>query len=142
MPTEVERLARVEEKVDSVVADVAEIKDTLKSLSKDLVTQREFWPVKALVFGFAGLLLVAIVTFAFVNPLTKSSNQTVTITTQNPDGTTTTKTVPAASAPQVVAPSQTPSSTTPGSSSTTTVTNNPPKESPLAKLPLVGGLFQ
>lgn len=52
------QLAVLTEQVRSIDETVREIK---KKMEDDYVTQDQFKPVKALVFGFAGLILTAVV---------------------------------------------------------------------------------
>jgi len=47
--------------IDWIKKDISEIKESLKSMSCDYVTQVEFRPVKNLVFGLVGLILITVV---------------------------------------------------------------------------------
>lgn len=49
------------ERIPLICKDIAEIKVMLEEQKHNLVTQDQFWPVKTLVFGIVGLMLVAIV---------------------------------------------------------------------------------
>lgn len=46
------------ERVPLICNDIAEIKGMLKS---QVVTQDQFWPIKTLVYGFVGLIFVAVI---------------------------------------------------------------------------------
>jgi hypothetical protein len=56
-----EILGRLDERTETLVDDVTTIKRDFKHLGKHYVTQPEFKPVKALVYGFAGLIFLAVV---------------------------------------------------------------------------------
>lgn len=52
------------ERVPLICKDIADIKNMMeedRDARKNLVTQDQFWPVKTLVYGFVGLILVAVV---------------------------------------------------------------------------------
>lgn len=61
-----ELLIRVDERVEAMGTAVGAIK---RSLEKDFVSQKEFWPVRTLVYSAVGLILVsfmgALVAFAW-----------------------------------------------------------------------------
>lgn len=54
----IEQLTRFEVKLDQSLREVEEIKETLKT---NFVTKQEFWPVRALVYGFAALVFTSVV---------------------------------------------------------------------------------
>jgi hypothetical protein len=47
--------------IDWIKKDISEIKESLKSMSCDYVTQVEFRPIRSLIYGLVGLILVAVV---------------------------------------------------------------------------------
>ena len=51
-------LARVDERVKSITEDIAEMKIAMKTASAGYVTHDEFAPVRALVFGAVGVILL------------------------------------------------------------------------------------
>jgi hypothetical protein len=113
MPTQIERLARVEEKVDTVATKVDGLNEKFDGLIEKLDGRYTAkWIGDAVKVGF-GLILIAVLGLFVLDPLKRwaAPVQTVTITTQNPDGTTTSKSVPAGSS-YIITPSAKPSSTT------------------------------
>lgn len=58
------KLGRVEERVNSIKTELHDVKKTLDKY----VTKIEFWPVKIIVFGLAGLILSSV--FAAIIALT------------------------------------------------------------------------
>jgi len=55
---DVSRIPLICQHIAGIHDSLAEIKETL---SKKVVTQDQFWPVKTLVYGFVALILVAVV---------------------------------------------------------------------------------
>lgn len=53
----IEGLARVEEKVSSISAEVKELKS---DVARNFVTHEEFAPVRAIVYGMVALVLVSV----------------------------------------------------------------------------------
>lgn len=49
------------ERVPLICNDIAEIRKMLEEQKNTLVTQDQFWPVKTLVYGLTGMMLVSIV---------------------------------------------------------------------------------
>lgn len=47
--------------IDWIKKDIGEIKEALKCLSSEYVTQVEFRPIRQLVYGLVGLILIAVV---------------------------------------------------------------------------------
>jgi hypothetical protein len=47
--------------IDWIKKDITEIKESLKCLNQEYVTQVEFRPIKAIVFGMVGVILVGVV---------------------------------------------------------------------------------
>lgn len=52
----------LETAIEYIKRDITEIKDTLKEMRGDFVLQAEFRPVKMLVYGMVGLILMSVVT--------------------------------------------------------------------------------
>ena len=55
------KLAVMATNIEHIKSELGEIKDTLKNLSSNYVTKAEFEPVRKLVYGVVGLILVAVV---------------------------------------------------------------------------------
>lgn len=49
------------ERVPLICRDIAQIKEMLEKQGKSLVTQDQFWPVKTLVYGMVGIILMGVV---------------------------------------------------------------------------------
>lgn len=56
-PTETERLTRVEEKVDGIREDIADIKDAIKNMDNKFASKL----TEIIVYGLCGLILIAVV---------------------------------------------------------------------------------
>ena len=52
-------IATIKTKIEEILKDIAEIKKDLKS---DFVTQKEFWPVKIIVYGFVSIVMASVIT--------------------------------------------------------------------------------
>lgn len=118
MPTNVERLATLEEKVDNVAKDVGEIKKSLENLDTRFASKL----TQTIVYGLCAMVLVLFFKVVIEAPVTKEPQQTVTITTQNPDGTTTTRIVPVTGNANSAYRSDTPSGDTGASQSGSSTT--------------------
>lgn len=49
------------ERVPLICNDIAAIKGSMDMLTKQMVTQDQFWPIKTLVYGFVGITLIAVI---------------------------------------------------------------------------------
>lgn len=55
------QIAVLTEQVKTVATAVTKMDSKLDSLVNKFVTKEEFWPIKALVYGFTGLILVTVI---------------------------------------------------------------------------------
>lgn len=49
------------ERVPLICNDIAQIRGSLETITKQMVTQDQFWPIKTLVYGFVALCLITII---------------------------------------------------------------------------------
>lgn len=135
-----ERLARVEQAVEDVRDDVGEVKADVKDIKASMAnfanqilaeTDKRYAPRLAgvIIFAFCGLILISAVTIAIINPFKQAARQTTTVITHNPDGTTTTQTLPSSSKSVTSTPAGTTTTTAPaaptGSTAATPAPANP-----------------
>jgi hypothetical protein len=127
-----ERLVRVETKVDNLTEKLDDFIATAPKMYASKLSEK-------IVYTLCGVILMAVVGVFIIRPL-GNSQQNVTITTQNPDGTTTTRVVPLKGNQIISGPDSTP--TTPRSSTgpTSSVSNTPTSSgaSGICIVPVVG----
>lgn len=54
-------LARIDERTRAIQRDVNALRLDLDGLKQEFVTEKEFWPVRAIAYGLVGLILVSVI---------------------------------------------------------------------------------